>query len=73
MLPIIIPTDKQLSAIKLLFDKAVEIKQRQFAGKITLKEAEIELIPIQEEVDLFVYDLYGFSPEEIALVENTVK
>ena len=56
--------------------------------KLPIKISEIYLVPIEEkvkqllanynevldkEVDSLVYELYGLTPEEIALVENTIK
>ena len=58
-LPIIIPSKDQLSEFKILFNLAIEIKQKQFSGRIFIIEAETKLARIQEKLDQLVAELYG--------------
>lgn len=60
-LPIIIPTPEELSAFENLFDRAFEIKVKQFNGVITNLEAEQYLQEIQEELDKKVSKIYGLG------------
>ena len=68
--PIIIPTPKQLKQAEKLFDRAKAIKDRQIQNLITKDIADEQLATLQNEVDDFVYALYGLSEEEIEIVEN---
>ena len=58
-LPIVIPTEKQLSAFKTIFDRAYKIKKEQFSGIVSEEKAEMLLEPIQQELDKLVEELYG--------------
>ena len=58
-LPIIIPTEKQLEAFKIIFDRAYKIKKEQFSGIVSEEKAEMLLEPIQQELDKLVEELYG--------------
>lgn len=62
-LPVIIPSENQLSGFKYLFNEAVKIKKLQFSNQITKEEAEEKLNPIQEQLDKMVYNLYGLIKE----------
>lgn len=62
-LPVIIPNKEQLNYVDNIVDRAIEIKKKQFNGEIPQVEAEKMLNEIQEEVDLFVYKLYGINPD----------
>lgn len=64
-LPIIIPSENQLSEFKYLFDKAVKIKKLQFNNQISKEEAEEKLNPIQKQLDKMVYELYGLEETKI--------
>lgn len=58
-IPIIIPTNKQLSEFEHLFDRAYAIKVSQFDGEIAKTDAEKYLLEIQKELDDMVLSLYG--------------
>ncbi len=57
--PIIIPTDRQLSQFQKLFESAVSIKKQQFSSQISEKDAEGKLSEIQIELDGLIDVLYG--------------
>lgn len=58
-LPIVVPTDDELSAISEIFDKAVEVKQRLFAGKYAdVDEINDLLENLQVILDNTVLQLY---------------
>ena len=67
--PIISPDAKILSKFEAYFDKAFEIKKKQFAEQITLTKAEEELAKIQKLLDEAVYSLYNINPT----IEYTVQ
>ncbi|MBU4579410.1 Eco57I restriction-modification methylase domain-containing protein, partial [Patescibacteria group bacterium] len=69
-LPIIIPSEIQLTEFENVFYKAYEIKQKQFDEKILREDAERQLEQIQNMVDNMVYKLYDLTPEEIKIVEG---
>ena len=58
LLPIIIPSKEKLSEFKILFNLAIETKQKQFSSKISITEAETELARIQKKLDQLVAELY---------------
>jgi len=58
-LPIIIPSQKTLSAFETLFNSAVKIKQKQFSNRLSINNAENNLNEIQEKIDRMVCELYG--------------
>jgi len=60
-LPIIIPSENQLSEFKYLFDEAVKVKKLQFSNQITKEEAAKKLNLIQEQLDKMVYELYDLK------------
>lgn len=64
VLPVIIPTEWQLKECRVLFDKAISIQKDLFAGKITLVERDREMLSVQDEIDAFVYELYGIQTTE---------
>ena len=72
-LPIIIPSEKQLSEFKYLFDEAVKIKKLQFSNQIIKEKAAKKLNLIQEQLDKIVYKLYGLTEEEIQITEVSIK
>jgi len=69
-LPIIIPDNNKLIEFENIFNRAYEVKKKQFDGAFTKKEAEYHLEKIQKIVDKMVYQLYGLTDEEIAVVEG---
>ena len=60
-LPVIIPTESQLEECKILFDKAISVQKEMFAGIISSDERDALLVTIQDEIDAFVYKLYGIE------------
>ena len=58
-LPIIVPNEKELKEFKNLFERALNIKKKQFSNQITKKQAEQELDEIQNELDKLVLKFYG--------------
>jgi hypothetical protein len=58
-LPIIIPSNEQLSEFEKLFNVASGIKRKQFANQLSLEEPETQLAGIQHNLDKLVYELYG--------------
>ena len=60
-LPVIIPDSKQLTEFKTLFDRAYEIKKKQFSGQISESLSNQKLDEIQSELDKMVYRLYGIE------------
>jgi len=64
-LPIIIPSENQLSGFKYLFNEAGKVKKLQFSNQITKEEAVKKLNLIQERLDKIVYKLYGLAGEKL--------
>lgn len=60
-LPVIIPTEAHLEECKTLFDKAISVQKEMFGGIITPAERDELLVTIQDEIDAFVYKLYGIE------------
>lgn len=71
--PIIIPTEEQLSNFENIFDRAYTIKTEQFDNIITEESAKDSLNKIQKELDHNVYALYWLSVVDAGLVETNVK
>ncbi len=69
-IPIIVPTDEQLYRFEAVFDRAKEIKIKEFASQITKEDADRELDVIQKEVDDMVMDLYGLHNVSIQSEEE---
>ena len=59
-LPIIVPTKEKLLEFEILFNLAVEIKQKQFSNQLFINDIEDKLANIQEELDKTIEELYGF-------------
>jgi hypothetical protein len=57
--PIIIPTDVQLSQFKKIFENAVNIKRQQFSSEISVITAEETLKNIQKKLDNLIDKLYA--------------
>lgn len=58
LIPVIIPSKSELKVYEKLFNKAVEIKSKQFSNLISISECESELLNIQNEIDNLVNTLY---------------
>ena len=61
-IPIIIPTEEQLSEFEKLFDEAYQIKKEQISNKIYKIESENKLEKIQSKLNSLVYKLYDIKP-----------
>ena len=59
LIPMIIPTTKQLQSIQDIFNRAHKIRKKQSSNLIPENDAENTLVQIQEQLDKKVYDLYG--------------
>ena len=59
--PIVVPRYEQLKKFEAVFDRAKDIKIKEFSSQITKEEADRELDVIQKEVDDMVMDLYGLQ------------
>jgi len=69
-LPIKIPSEKELKAFNKKFDECLAIKKEYFANEIDRKEMNLQLRPIEAEIDEMVNKLYGIeAKEEIVLDE----
>jgi len=73
MLPVFVPTDKQLEECKILFEQLETIQKKYFAGIIDSNEKEAQLSVVQDKVELWACDLYGISPELLRGQENYVR
>lgn len=60
-LPIPVPSEEQLKAIKVMFDEAVDIQDKFFTEKIDIEERNKLLNSLQEEIDETVYSVYNFK------------
>ncbi len=60
-IPIIIPTESELQRAESLFEAARRIKEQEFSGELSRQEVEKELSHIQEQVDKYVMELYGWG------------
>jgi hypothetical protein len=60
-IPIVIPTKEELMKFEILFNSAVEIKQKQFANLISDNEAVKLLYDIQKRFDIAINELYGIK------------
>jgi hypothetical protein len=69
-LPIKIPSEKELKSFNKKFDECMVIKKEYFAGEIDRAEMNVQLRPIEAEIDEMVNKLYGIeAKEEIVLDE----
>lgn len=68
MLPVIFPNAKDLTKFLSIFEKAVEIKKKQFSEIITYDKAEEQLSKVQIDLDKAIYSLYNID----TLTEYTV-
>ena len=69
-LPIKIPSESELKAFNKKFDECMAIKKEYFSGKIDRAEMNLQLRPIEAEIDEMVNKLYDIeAKEEIVLDE----
>ena len=69
-LPIKIPSENELKTFNKKFDDCMVIKKEYFAGEIDRVEMNIQLRPIEAEIDEMVNKFYGIeAKEEIVLDE----
>ena len=59
LIPLLVPTKKQLDKIKSIFDEAIQIKLKESSNSVSESEAETFLNSIQKELDDFVESLYN--------------
>lgn len=59
LIPIIIPTKKQLSAVKPLFDRAVALKKSVANGSASESQISTEIQAIELQINDFVNVLYA--------------
>ncbi|QSH97102.1 hypothetical protein DWB79_04910 [Treponema medium] len=57
-IPLVIPNNKQLLQFKYIYEKAIEIKRDQFLSGLSVYASEKMLIPIQQQLDKLVEELY---------------
>jgi type I restriction-modification system DNA methylase subunit len=73
-IPIFLPSDcKKTKPLITLVNKEEEL-YRQLNSSRTPNEQEIiqrQINNVNKQIDLFIYDLYGLSKDEIKLIENT--
>ena len=69
-LPIKIPSEKELNAVNKKFDECLEIKKEYFNGEIDRTEMNIQLRPIEIEIDEMVNRLYGIEASEDIEIEE---
>jgi hypothetical protein len=69
-LPIKIPSEKELKAFNKKFDECLAIKKEYFAGEIDRTEMNIQLRPIEAEIDEMVNKLYGIEAKEEILLDE---
>ena len=72
MLPVIVPSLKQLSDCKELFDSAVRTQKAFFNQKISTVERDCQLFAIQEGIDKFVFDIYGLKQSDFPPLGKTL-
>jgi hypothetical protein len=61
LIPILIPTTEQLHSVKIIFDKAIIIREKESNNRISEQEAEMLLNNIQNELDSVVNELYTLN------------
>ena len=72
MLPVIVPTKKQLIECKKLFDGAVETQKAFFEQLISADERDSQLLDIQNDVDKLVFDIYGLQQSDYPPLGKTL-
>jgi len=72
-LPIKIPSENELNDFNKKFDDCLTIKKKYFAGEIERKEMNLQLRPIEIEIDEMVNKLYGIvAKEDIEELEEEI-
>lgn len=69
-IPVPVPNEKQKLDFKEVFDMAYDVKVQQFEGEISSSKANTLLFKTQKRLDKIVYEIYGFSDEEIEILEG---
>lgn len=72
-LPIKIPSDQELEAFNQKFDECLAIKKKYFNGEIDKIEMNIQLKPIEVEVDDMVNLLYGIAVKEEIIEDELIE
>ena len=72
MLPVIVPSAKQLTDCKELFDSAVGVQKAFFNQQISAGERDPQLLAIQEKIDKFVFDVYGLRQSDYPPLGKTL-
>ena len=72
MLPIIVPSEEQLTESKKLFYDAIKVQKAFFGQSITTEERDCQLLNIQEEVDKLVFDIYGLKQSDYPRLGKTI-
>ena len=72
MLPIIIPSKKQLEDCRKMFDDAVEVQKAFFEQLISADEKDVKLLNIQNDVDKLAFDIYGLQQADYPPLGKTL-
>ena len=72
MLPVIVPSEEQLTESKKLFDDAVKSQKAFFNQQISLDERERQLMEIQTNVDNLVFGIYGLQQSDYPPLGKTL-
>lgn len=72
MLPIIVPSEEQLTESKKLFYDAIKVQKAFFGQSISTEERDCQLLNIQEEVDKLVFDIYGLKQSDYPRLGKTI-
>ena len=73
MLPILVPSKRQLDCCRELFDQAVDVQKKYFDGSVTNRERDERLVAIQRKIDMWACDLYGISSDLLVGERNIVR
>lgn len=72
MLPVVVPTETQLTEVKELFDEVVSLQRRFFNGNLTSQDRDNLLQELQEKIDDYVFCLYGLKQSDYPKLEKTL-
>ena len=72
MLPVIVPSEEQLTESKKLFDDAVKVQKTFFNQQISSNERESQLMDIQTSVDKLVFSIYGLEQSDYPPLGKTL-
>ncbi len=72
ILPIIIPSKKQLEDCRKMFDDAVEVQKAFFEQLISADEKDVKLLNIQNDVDKLAFDIYGLQQADYPPLGKTL-